>query len=129
MPEAYLLDEHGQVLKTLVSNNLPLGAAANQDFTGTASRHDASEAASLFAYSDGVVEQSNNEGEMFGYDRLRHALCKAADGMRRVDAVFNDLRAFQRQHPQFDDISMFELHFSRARNALISSALQEQILC
>ncbi len=118
MPEVYLLDTHGQILKTLPSVNLPLGVLAGQDFTATASSHDLASASSVFVYSDGVTEQTNTQQQMFGSERLKDTLSNTPVNQRRVDHVIEELRIHQQQQPQCDDISLFELHLLRIKQPL-----------
>lgn len=118
MPDVYLLDDQGAVLKTLPSSNLPLGILAEQDFTGSVGCYSIHEAQSLLVYSDGVTEQIGTDQTMFGSERLKNALHDPPAGARRVDHVVAKLRAHQQLHPQLDDISLFELHLPRIRLAL-----------
>ena len=118
MPDVYLLDAQGAVLKTLQSTNLPLGILAEQDFTGSVGCYSINEAQSLLVYSDGVTEQIGTDQTMFGCERLKNALHDIPAGSRRVDHVVAKLRAHQQLHPQLDDISLFELHLPRIRLAL-----------
>ncbi len=118
MPDAYLLDVDGSVLKTISSNNLPLGILAEQDFIGSAICLPLSAAESLFAYSDGVTEQTGADEQMFGVDRLRQALLDTPIGSKRIDQVIARLRDYQDDRPQCDDISMFELNLGKIGKVL-----------
>lgn len=113
MPEAYLLDGDGRVVKALRSDNLPLGITPDRAICGKASRHALGDAKTLFAYSDGVIEQTDSDLAMFGVERLQNALHNAPAGGRRTDHVVALVRAHQNGEPQRDDISLFELHFAR----------------
>ena len=120
MPDAYLLNEQGQLLNKLPSNNLPLGVLAGQDLAGSASCHKIGDFSSLFVYSDGVIEQLGGDRTMFGDQRLRIALSNTPSGKRRIDHVMEKLREYQQQLPQCDDISLIELHLSSISKALES---------
>lgn len=119
MPDAFFLDSNGQVMKAVSSNNLPLGILADQNFVGTSTSHHVSDAVSLFVYSDGVIEQLEDEQSMFGYESLINALSTTQTGQRRVDAVLERLRSHQNHQQQGDDISMFELHFATILKTLL----------
>lgn len=118
LPDAYLLDDEGRVLKSLPSNQLPLGVLAHQDYAGTVYREPLSAAAALWACSDGLGEQVDLAGEMFGVERLQVALRRPAAGLRRIDAVLAALREHQGPAPQSDDIILAELVLSRIGKAL-----------
>lgn len=118
LPDAYFLDARGRVLKSLPSNNLPLGVQAGQYFAGTASSHAISEAESLFIYSDGVTEQLGSDQSMFGPERLQAALLNTPPGCLRIDHVMANLTAHRQHIPQGDDISLVELNLPRIIKAL-----------
>lgn len=118
MPDVYLLNAQGAVLKTLVSTNLPLGILAEQDFTGSAGCYSTTDAQSMLVYSDGVTEQIGSDLSMFGSERLQNALRETPAGARRIDHIVATLRSHQQLQPQLDDISLFELHLPRIRQAL-----------
>ncbi|WP_347987165.1 SpoIIE family protein phosphatase [Methylomonas sp. AM2-LC] len=118
MPEAYLLDSQGHIVNKVLSNNLPLGVLANQDFSETVNFYNSSDATSIFVYSDGVVEQCDPQELMFGYERLQKTLCTTEPEIRRVDQLIKNLTHHQQDNPQCDDISMLELSFSRVTKAL-----------
>jgi serine phosphatase RsbU (regulator of sigma subunit) len=118
MPDAYFLNTNGDVIKTLASNNLPLGIDADSAFGNHTSCHALSDAASLFVYSDGVTEQIGHDETMFSETRLRSALRHTPPGCRRVDNVVSKLRAHQNGLVQTDDVSLFELNLQRLCQAL-----------
>jgi serine phosphatase RsbU (regulator of sigma subunit) len=116
LPDAFLLGKQGQVLKTLHSNNLPLGVLAEQSFAGTSSCHAFDSATSLFIYSDGVIEQIGPEQTMFGIENLLATLQNTQLNTRRVDQVMTALLNHQQHEPQSDDISLAELNFRHLSN-------------
>ena len=62
----------------------------------------------LFVYTDGVAEATNADDEMFGTDRLKQALDKAADASPKqlLETVRSDVDAFVGDAEQFDDLTM-----------------------
>jgi serine phosphatase RsbU (regulator of sigma subunit) len=120
MPDAYLLDQQGHIVKTITSANLPLGVLPQQDFSRSSLRLNADheQAASLFVYSDGVTEQCNEQDTMFGSTGLLTALQTKPKNAQRVAYVIDSLRQFQSLHVQQDDISLLELQLSRPTTTL-----------
>lgn len=118
MPDAYFLDDNGEVVKALSSNNLPLGIDPDPAFGTKTSCHPLTDGSSLFVYSDGITEQVGHDETMFGETRLRSALRHTPPGSRRVDNVVTKLRAHQNGLEQTDDISLFELNLQRLCQAL-----------
>jgi serine phosphatase RsbU (regulator of sigma subunit) len=106
------------LVKKIVSNNLPLGVLAEQNYLGTAIHISVDEATSLFVYSDGLIEQSNQQNIMFGDENLLAMLRTTLSNQRRVDMVLQSLKVHQQEQAQLDDVSMIELNFSRVSKAL-----------
>ncbi len=69
---------------------------------------------SIFVYTDGVVEATNNEHDFFGTDRMLAALNKNpdADLETLLDNVKNDIDEFVGDAEQFDDITMLCMYYS-----------------
>ncbi len=70
---------------------------------------------SLFVYTDGVTEATNANDELFGNDRLLHALNrdKSDDPTVFLKNVRADIDEFVGEAPQFDDITMLGLHWNK----------------
>jgi sigma-B regulation protein RsbU (phosphoserine phosphatase) len=62
----------------------------------------------IVAGTDGIREATNVDGEMFGQDRLRQTIQRnvgdSADGIQK--AIMNELRIFQGDAPQQDDMTL-----------------------
>ncbi|UCF01904.1 MAG: SpoIIE family protein phosphatase [Deltaproteobacteria bacterium] len=58
--------------------------------------------------TDGIREAQNDKGEMFGLDRLRESICKhAAESAETIqNTIIEDLKIFQGEAPQEDDITL-----------------------
>ena len=68
----------------------------------------------LFIYTDGVPEATNAANEMFGTDRLVHALRMAENKnpkqiLEHIDSIVKD---FVKEAPQFDDLTMLCIEYS-----------------
>lgn len=113
LPDAYLLDAEGHVIEVLSSRNLPLGILASRCFAETSNTYKISEFSSVFAYSDGVIEQECMDQSMFGTERLQQALSGCPSDQRRVDYLLDVLRNQQQNIPQSDDICLAELNVKR----------------
>ncbi len=62
----------------------------------------------LFVYTDGVTEATNEKNELFGKDRMLEALNRHdyADGTDLLAGVREEMDVFVNGAPQFDDITM-----------------------
>ena len=67
----------------------------------------------LFVYSDGVVEATNLDKELYGDDRLRECLNDHPNetAQQLCESVITDVRAFYDGAEQFDDITELSLKF------------------
>ena len=67
----------------------------------------------LFVYTDGVTEATNAENELYGEERLLQIMKTTDNKTPRevLELVRNDINAFVKDAPQFDDITMLEMYF------------------
>ncbi|MEM7110984.1 MAG: SpoIIE family protein phosphatase [Chloroflexota bacterium] len=64
----------------------------------------------LFAYTDGVVEARDEQGEMFGVERLRALALAEKTAVSLLDAVETAVRQHTDYNNLFDDITMLALY-------------------
>ena len=79
--------------------------------------------AKLFIYTDGVPEATNATNEMFGTERLVHALRMVENKtpkqiLSHVDSIVKD---FVKEAPQFDDLTMLCLEYNGPKDTLTNS--------
>ena len=62
----------------------------------------------LVLCTDGITDANWPQGEFYGADRLRTAICGAADvgAQELCDRVFEQVSAFQSQSVQYDDMAV-----------------------
>ena len=63
-------------------------------------------------YTDGVTEAENDSGEQFGVERLQEIFAGSPpkDAREANEAIFQAVRAFAADAPQFDDITCLTLY-------------------
>lgn len=62
---------------------------------------------SVLAYTDGVTDAQNKEGERYGDDRLRTVFCRNfADAQSYGETIIEDVWHFAADSPQVDDITL-----------------------
>jgi serine phosphatase RsbU (regulator of sigma subunit) len=104
MPDAYLVTAAGAV-RALRSQNLPLSVVTG--FEAICEVIPVEPGMRIFAVSDGIVECTAPDGEMFGAERLEKLLAQTpAD--EAFDAVLAQVRAFS-CGSQSDDVSIVEV--------------------
>ncbi|MBF0158035.1 MAG: SpoIIE family protein phosphatase [Magnetococcales bacterium] len=63
----------------------------------------------FFAYTDGLTEESNADGEMFGQDNFERLLQQILDLDEPLEMIQRTLRGYRAGHEQSDDMTMVEL--------------------
>ena len=73
----------------------------------------------IFEYTDGVTEATNKNNELFGMERLENTLGKYSDKSvnELLPLVKADIDEFVAEAPQFDDITMIALEYTRRYEA------------
>ena len=74
----------------------------------------------LFVYTDGVPEASNEEGQMFGLDLMQESLNHYKDNVMTglINGVLTDIRKFIGNAAQFDDITMLAFQLQEPEEPL-----------
>lgn len=73
----------------------------------------------VVAYTDGVTEAMNPQGEEFGEDRLRSLVATSADlcAAALLDKIVHSVRHWSRDTPQHDDLTLVVMKVKSLRNA------------
>jgi CheY-like chemotaxis protein len=109
LPDAYIIDRNSGEVDALSSTHLPLGILSNDKLNIQIELFPFKEGASLFICSDGVIEAENEDGEMFGQERLLIALCEGASSGDAFGKVKEALMPFHRSREQADDVTYIEI--------------------
>ncbi|MCX8017426.1 MAG: SpoIIE family protein phosphatase, partial [Rhodocyclaceae bacterium] len=106
LPAALVIGPAGEPLRTLEPNNLPLGiddippeAAPTERFGGYPA------GSQLMAFSDGLIEAQNAQGEPFGRSRLLAAIAGVPAGAR-IAAIKDAINQHLGEQPAHDDITV-----------------------
>ena len=88
-----------------IESNIVLGAFENFDFKIQEAQLE--EGDTIFAYTDGITESVNTDGQMYGEKRLEEVINKQDDDIEKLLAnIKNDVESFTNKAPQIDDITM-----------------------
>lgn len=107
IPDVLIRGAHSNALRRLPSRHLPLGVVNNAGLDRAVElvRLDAGDR--IYAYTDGLTEAANSDGEMFGDERLSNCLSdNTGDAYTSLCAT---LIRFRGDHAQRDDITLIEL--------------------
>ena len=100
-----------QIAEVLPSEHVPLGISAPAQFETQAKRVKIYPGDYLYIYSDGVIETTNKEDELYGLDRLVNVITQF-DGENVISELDASLNRFSNSLPQADDITLMEFHCS-----------------
>jgi len=107
MPEVYWLGKKGELKGVINAQHLPLGIQKDSDFDDATNIYNVEKGDKIYMYSDGVIEASAPDNDMFGNDQLRDALIK--HGRNRFENVLSELEKFAGTKDQNDDITLVEM--------------------
>lgn len=92
----------------LPTHRLPLGAMRNGEYELLSTKM--GDGDMVIAYSDGVIEAQNPEGEFFGMGRLSEAFQQAPpEPQAAVDFLMKIIVEFIHYHEQYDDITLLAI--------------------
>jgi serine phosphatase RsbU (regulator of sigma subunit)/anti-sigma regulatory factor (Ser/Thr protein kinase) len=100
----------GKVVQ-LSARGMPLGLMAGSAYDDVQTVIEPDDIVLL--YSDGITEQHDRAGEMFGFGRTGEIVAGATSGDQLVDRAIESLTAFSAGVDQEDDITLVTLHRGR----------------
>ncbi|MEM7227173.1 MAG: SpoIIE family protein phosphatase [Planctomycetota bacterium] len=98
------IDPDGSIRPFDPSPNIPIGILDDHQFTSVTCQ--AKPDSRVFVYSDGVIEQTNAEGDAYGRERLLERLQGRRAAHDEVNAMFDDVAQFAANVPWSDDTTM-----------------------
>lgn len=106
-PESYWLNRNGELKDTIDAQHMPLGILNDDEFDPKSQIFNIEPEDKIYLYSDGIIEAKNQNGELFGDERLKDILVNAGDD--RFNDVLKQLNEFTSDNSQSDDITLVEL--------------------
>jgi serine phosphatase RsbU (regulator of sigma subunit)/anti-sigma regulatory factor (Ser/Thr protein kinase) len=120
LPSVYILHGHdGTIKQKLESDHPPLGILPPDNFDSSPRLAGILDQDQLFMATDGVVEQKNSSGKMFGEARLERLLNEIHDIRALTASISKELESFCAGTNQGDDITFVAI---RAENAQQSAS-------
>ena len=110
-----LLNRRGHTdFERIPSHALPLGVVDADSFDATSHRLPFGPGDRLYAYSDGLTEAENIDGEMWGKERMESFVRDQSIGSPRLPALIDAVLDHVNLAPASDDISVLEVEASPA---------------
>ncbi|GET28761.1 SpoIIE family protein phosphatase [Prolixibacter sp. SD074] len=113
-PHPYLLRRDGSVEELPHSHGIPVGVMPRQTFDETKMVFKPGEM--LIAYTDGVTEENDVGGKMFGQDRLRYEIARIGmtEPEEMVERILDALLSFRGRLEQRDDTTLLAVKYHGA---------------
>jgi serine phosphatase RsbU (regulator of sigma subunit) len=93
----------------IISHSLPLGVITGEAFDTPAQRVELRPGDLVYAYTDGLTEAANRDGEMWGTERLENFLERPDLPFPRLPALIEEVLQHIDRAPTSDDISIVEV--------------------
>jgi serine phosphatase RsbU (regulator of sigma subunit) len=93
----------------IASHSLPLGVVSSEDFAAETTTLRLDTGDQVYAYTDGLTEAENADGEMWGADRLETFLAIPEMPTPRLPALIDTILEHVNLAPPSDDISVVEI--------------------
>lgn len=104
-----LVSPEGGVVERLEAQHMPLGVLDAHEFDATVDVVNPAAGTRMVIYTDGIIESQNEQGEMFGEERLEALLAEPVDSY--IDLISDTVTEYREGGEQTDDMSMVELSF------------------
>ncbi|WP_419149526.1 SpoIIE family protein phosphatase [Pseudoalteromonas 'SMAR'] len=104
MPDLYLINQQGEVTKTIESQHMALGVLDIDEFERNLIHLEVSAEQRLVVATDGIIESESEQGDMFGEARLIQLL-KSQPSIS-TDEIITSVKAFTGNSEQQDDLSI-----------------------
>ncbi|ASD66465.1 fused response regulator/phosphatase [Pseudoalteromonas piscicida] len=104
LPDLYLIDQDGNLIKTIESQHMALGILEVDEFERNLLHFEVSPDQRLVMATDGIIESESERGEMYGERRLKRLL--ASRQHISTDQIISEVREFSGHTEQQDDLSI-----------------------
>lgn len=112
LPDVVLYQDDAKEIKLIPSFNLPLGILASDKFTASPKEFECAPNDRVFVSSDGILEEQNADGEMYGQERFLDVFANNT----HPEELFNEhqqaINRFRSTKTQGDDHSLVEVIFN-----------------
>jgi two-component system, HptB-dependent secretion and biofilm response regulator len=115
MPEVYIINKNKELKDKIVSVHLPLGIVLTSKNDIKPTRVELDNGDRVYSYTDGLIEVFNNNGEVFGENRLIESIKTNYRSKLRVDAIINDTKVFCNNAAATDDVLLLEIDCNKSR--------------
>jgi len=120
-PDSYLVDQTQNSVQLIHSAHLPLGIQSPQKFEVKCSGFEFTEHHKIIAVTDGIIEATNQDLEMYGENRMLECINQTKADSSICDRLLAEVGEFCGELEQADDVSVLEVAFPRHSNMAVTS--------
>jgi len=106
LPDTFLINTKNQAIKTITSQNMPLGILSEKQFQSKTQTFNLTPNDCLYLYTDGITETMDENNEMFGEDRLKDILIEFSHECNAIPKILSRLIDFSNTEDHQDDLSI-----------------------
>ncbi|NVD08643.1 fused response regulator/phosphatase [Vibrio sp. JPW-9-11-11] len=107
LPDGYLIDRKGEIVRRLVSTHMPLGVLKPHEFEADIVNFRLEPEQQIICYTDGVIEATNEHGEQYGQQRLESVFKR---NRAIIPTLYDSVRQFAHKSVG-DDLSILAMTF------------------
>ncbi|NOI79641.1 fused response regulator/phosphatase [Vibrio tubiashii] len=107
LPDGYLIDNDGTIVRRLTSTHMPLGVLQTHEFEADLLHFKLEPDQQIICYTDGVIEATNESGEQFGQERLEASFTSEQSV---IPVLYESVRQFADKSVG-DDLSILTMKF------------------
>ncbi|MBD1566126.1 ATP-binding SpoIIE family protein phosphatase [Vibrio sp. S12_S33] len=126
LPDGYLLDSDGQIVRRLVSSHMPLGVLESDEFEVNLVHFKLEPNQRIICYTDGITEAMNEKGEQFGQQRLEQVLQRSRQDL--IADLYEEVRQFANRG-RGDDLSILSMTFPITNRNDVLVPQKKAVLC
>ncbi|MBU3002997.1 ATP-binding SpoIIE family protein phosphatase [Paraglaciecola arctica] len=104
MPSLLLQDQNGKIVKRFDSRHMALGILESHEFEADVERYEMQFGDRLVAFSDGIVELENDEGQMLGNEGIETWLL--AQPNMNVEGIIDKAKEYLGSRQRKDDVTV-----------------------
>jgi DNA-binding response OmpR family regulator len=109
LPEYYLYRQDTKSIEKVLSTHLPLGVLSRDAFDANTEKFTLNNGDKFYMWSDGIIEARNDEGDLFGEERLIDIFNKNKKPEELFDEIVSTVNEFSGESGKDDDTTVLEV--------------------
>ena len=125
-PDAFLINQSDGAVTPIPSTHLPIGIQSPEKFKVECHSFEFTQNHKIIALTDGIIEAEDQQGNMFGEQRLLDTIHNKVNSSNICDDLIAEVDKFCGTSDQSDDLSLLEVAFPRVEKTEVASLAKGQ---